>query len=226
MIFPPLIITIMLIFFALAVVLFPLLVLQVFGAAFEKLGISRPLVFWLLILTLLGSLVNIPITTLEGRKVVTEKVISYYGMRVWMPRAPLRQYTVLAVNVGGAVIPALLSLLLAYKIGFSLRLLVLLGAVTLIMNRVARPIQGLGIAVPGLVAPLATVLGAWLLYPETLSDLKAPSVYIASTMGTLIGADLLRLKDIPQLGAPVASIGGAGTFDAIFLSGVIAVLLS
>ena len=94
------------------------------------------------------------------------------------------------------------------------------------MNRVARPIQGLGIAVPGLVAPLATVLGAWLLYPETLSDLKAPSVYIASTMGTLIGADLLRLKDIPQLGAPVASIGGAGTFDAIFLSGVIAVLLS
>jgi uncharacterized membrane protein len=28
------------------------------------------------------------------------------------------------------------------------------------------------------------------------------------------------------MGAPVASIDGAGTFDAIFLSGIIAVLLS
>ncbi len=47
-----------------------------------------------------------------------------------------------------------------------------------------------------------------------------------STMGTLIGADLLKLREISQMGAPVASIGGAGTFDAIFLSGIIAVLLS
>ena len=45
-------------------------------------------------------------------------------------------------------------------------------------------------------------------------------------MGILIGADLLNLGQIQQLGAPVASIGGAGTFDAIFLSGIIAVLLS
>jgi len=48
---------------------------------------------------------------------------------------------------------------------------------------------------------------------------------IAGTLGTLIGADLTNLRDIPSLGAPVASIGGAGTFDGVFLSGIIAVLL-
>jgi uncharacterized membrane protein len=57
-------------------------------------------------------------------------------------------------------------------------------------------------------------------------ELRAPSAYIASTLGILIGADLLNLGKIAQLGAPVASIGGAGTFDAIFLSGILAVLLS
>jgi uncharacterized membrane protein len=58
------------------------------------------------------------------------------------------------------------------------------------------------------------------------ADLRAPVAYIAGTLGTLIGADLLRLKEIGQLGAPVASIGGAGTFDGVFLCGIIAVLLS
>jgi uncharacterized membrane protein len=45
-------------------------------------------------------------------------------------------------------------------------------------------------------------------------------------MGTLIGADLLNLAKIGTLGAPVASIGGAGTFDGIFLTGILAVLLA
>ncbi|HTW95115.1 MAG TPA: DUF1614 domain-containing protein, partial [Tepidisphaeraceae bacterium] len=52
-----------------------------------------------------------------------------------------------------------------------------------------------------------------------------PLAYIAGTMGTLIGADLLNLGHIYGLGARVASIGGAGTFDGVFLTGIIAVLL-
>ena len=95
--------------------------------------------------------------------------------------------------------------------------------VTLVVNRLSRPIKGLGIGVPGLIPPLVAVLGAYILSPP---ELRAPSAYIASTLGILIGADLLRLGEIAQLGAPVASIGGAGTFDAIFLSGIIAVILS
>ncbi len=223
MIFPPLIFFLMLAFFFLAIFLLPFLLVGMIGNAFIKLGISPSMIFWLLILTLVGSLVNIPIYTLEGREVMTEQVISYYGMRVRLPRMPVRHQTVLAVNVGGALIPMALCGYLLYKMGFSLGMLITLGVVILVINRLATPVKGLGIAVPGLVPPILAALGAYLLCPP---ELRAPSAYIASTMGTLIGADLMKLKEISQLGAPVASIGGAGTFDAVFLGGIIAVLLS
>jgi uncharacterized membrane protein len=45
-------------------------------------------------------------------------------------------------------------------------------------------------------------------------------------LGTLIGADILNLPKVQGLAVPVASIGGAGTFDGIFLTGIIAVLLA
>ena len=54
----------------------------------------------------------------------------------------------------------------------------------------------------------------------------APLAYIAGSLGTLIGADLSNLGRVRGLGAPVASIGGAGTFDGIFLTGILAVLLA
>jgi uncharacterized membrane protein len=56
---------------------------------------------------------------------------------------------------------------------------------------------------------------------------RAPPVaYVAGSMGTLIGADLLNLGQIGRLGAPVVSIGGAGTFDGVFLTGILAGLLA
>jgi uncharacterized membrane protein len=36
----------------------------------------------------------------------------------------------------------------------------------------------------------------------------------------------MNLRKLRGLGAPVASIGGAGTFDGIFLAGIIALLLA
>lgn len=223
MIFPPLVFVLMMAFFILAIILLPFLLVGMIGEAFLRLGISPSTIFWLLILTLAGSLVNIPVYTLEGREIVTEQVISYFGMRVRLPRLRTRQKTVLAVNVGGALIPMALSGYLLFKMGFSLCTFITLAIVILVINRLARPIKGLGIGVPGLVPPIVAALGVYLLCPP---EIRAPGAYIASTMGTLIGADLMKLKEISQLGAPVASIGGAGTFDAIFLSGIIAVLLS
>jgi uncharacterized membrane protein len=193
------------------------------GEAFMRLGISPSLMFWLLILTLVGSLVNIPIYKFESREVVGEQVVSYFGMRFRVPRLERAQATILAVNVGGALIPVALSVYLISKINFGVSLPILLVVVTVVVNRLARPVRGMGIGVPGLVPPLVAALGAYFLCAP---ELRAPCAYIASTMGILIGADLLNLGHIRQLGAPVASIGGAGTFDAIFLSGIIAVLLS
>ena len=73
-----------------------------------------------------------------------------------------------------------------------------------------------------LIAPIAAALIATILDPQQ----RAPLAYIGGTLGVLIGADLLRLKDIRKLGAPIASIGGAGTFDGVFVTGLLAVLLA
>jgi len=223
MFFPPLIFLIMLIFFLVALILLPFLLLGMIGEAFLRLGLPPALVFSLLILTLLGSLVNIPIYRFDSRVVHLDQTISYFGMRVKLPSLPQTHQTVLAVNVGGAVIPVALCLYLLSYIKFGLYLPVLVGLVTVVVHRLARPVPGLGIAVPGLIPPLVAALGAYILCPWYL---RAPCAYIASTLGILVGADLLKLNEIPKMGAPVASIGGAGTFDAIFFGGVIAVLLS
>jgi Protein of unknown function (DUF1614) len=53
-----------------------------------------------------------------------------------------------------------------------------------------------------------------------------PLAYICGSLGTLIGADLLNLGQIQAPGAPIASIGGAGRFDGIFMTGILAVLLA
>ncbi len=223
MIFPPLIFLLMVAFFLVALVMLPFLMVGLIGEAFLRLGISPSLIFWLLILTLLGSLVNIPIYRFENQELVGEQVVAYFGMRFRVPRLERTHKTILAMNVGGALIPVALSVYLISRIDFGVSLPILLVVVTVVVNRLARPVPGMGIGVPGLVPPLVAALGAYLLCPP---ELRAPCAYIASTMGILIGADLLNLGKIRQLRAPVASIGGAGTFDAIFLSGIIAVLLS
>jgi len=87
---------------------------------------------------------------------------------------------------------------------------------------VARPVPRLGIAVPTLLPGLFAVLTAVALHPAAMAGL----VYVAGTLGTLAGADLANLGKVRRLGAPVASIGGAGTFDGVFLTGIIAVLLA
>jgi uncharacterized membrane protein len=75
---------------------------------------------------------------------------------------------------------------------------------------------------PAFVPPIAAAVIALILSPSQPGVIA----YVSGTLGTLIGADLLNLGKIPALGAPVASIGGAGTFDGVFLTGIIAALLA
>lgn len=72
--------------------------------------------------------------------------------------------------------------------------------------------------VPPIAAAVVATLLSW--------RRAAPLAYISGSLRTLIGADLLNLGRIQGLGTPIASIGGAGTFDGIFLTGILAVLLT
>lgn len=210
------------------------LFMGVIVSAFMKIGFSAEDALLILLLSLLGSGINIPLTTLKSNiPVVKDNYIKVFGISYRIPtRQMIRNETVLAINVGGAVIPVLISAYLLTQFPSSLYLAGLgVAIVAIITYSVARPIRGVGIATPALVPPLTAVLAAVLLTSAVhipgcpAEPCRVIIAYTGGVLGTLIGADLLNLGKIKNLGAPVASIGGAGTFDGIFLSGFIALLL-
>jgi uncharacterized membrane protein len=202
--------------------LFILLQVGLLRSAYMHLGLSPGASTTLLLASLIGSYFNIPIATLPARQVMSGQVISFFGMRYVVPAVVAWPGTIIAVNVGGAVIPTLMSLYLLFRYRLWMRAPLATMLVAVLVHQLAQPVHGVGIALPVFVPGLSAALIALLLARER----AAPLAYISGCMGTLIGADLLNLGIIQGLGAPVASIGGAGTFDGIFVTGIIAVLLA
>ncbi len=196
--------------------------LRIVRYAYEKVGVGQRHMLALLLLSFLGSSVNIPVAQLPPEPMQTARVIEFFGMRYVVPALVERQGTIIAVNLGGAVIPAVLSIYLIVKNRLYLGSVVAVAVVTAGVHAMSYPVPGVGIAEPVFIPPILTALTALVISREK----AAPLAYIAGSLGTLIGADLLNLSKIQGLGAPVASIGGAGKFDGIFLTGLIAVFLA
>jgi uncharacterized membrane protein len=196
--------------------------LEIIALTFAKLGLDPGSALVLLMTSLFGSAINLPLFTIRTAPPPLPAEQNYRGM-LTPPTLPFTGRTRVAVNVGGCLVPLFFSsfLLQHNPIGGGS----LIAAVTLVAAvsyGLSRPIVGLGIAMPILVAPVTAALTAIVLGEEH----RAALAYVAGSVGVLIGADLLRLKDIRHLGAPLASIGGAGTFDGIFMTGLVAVLLT
>lgn len=199
------------------------------GTAFEILGFSIQDIVLLLLATFIGSFINIPLFTLTSDEpVVTDTYVTVFGVKYRVPPAVEgSRKTVVSVNVGGALIPVAVSLYLLWRfpetIGFAILGVTL---VAIVSHFIARPVKGVGIVSPGLVAPAASAIFALVISAQVSSVNVFTLAYVSGVLGTLIGADLTNLKAIKGLGAPVASIGGAGTFDGVFLSGVVAILIA
>jgi uncharacterized membrane protein len=204
-----------------AVVLWGIFLLDAIGYAYARIGISRDALFGLVVASLLGGMLNIPIARLRGKATVEVGEIRVFGVRYRVPVVSRGQSTVLAVNVGGALIPTGVSLLLAARDDLWGQAAAGVAIVAAVAWRIARPVPGLGIALPGLVPPIVAAFAALVI----ASPAPAALAYIAGTLGTLIGADLLHLGRVRDLGAGMVSIGGAGTFDGVFMSGILAALL-
>jgi uncharacterized membrane protein len=207
------------------VVVIGLIFIGVIGAAFKDVGFSPAIIVLILVGTFVGSYVNIPILKLKtATPIIEEEHVNFFGVVYRIPRVGYGEATtIVAINVGGAVIPTLVSFYLLCKLpSTTLYALVGIAVVAVVTHAVARPVKGVGITTPFLIAPIVAALLAYVL-PS-----GAPRViaYVSGVLGTLIGADLSNLNVISKLGAPVASIGGAGTFDGVFLTGIIAVLLA
>ena len=206
----------------LAVGLIILIQLRILRYAYMRLGVGPGAAMLLLVGSLIGSYFNIPITVLPGRPVMSGQIVDFYGMRYVVPFVTSWPGTVLAVNVGGAVIPTMMSTYLVIRYNLWLKAAIATAIIAAIIHAMATPVAGVGIAVPVFAPVVATAIIAFILSREY----AAPLAYIGGSMGTLIGADILNLDKIGSIGAPVASIGGAGTFDGIFLTGILAVLLA
>jgi uncharacterized membrane protein len=222
-------------------------------SAFRSLGLSPEGALVFLIASLVGGMVNIP---LSRRRVIIEDprneelppwarwftpYVHYYP--------PTVTEQIVSINVGGALIPIIFSLYLLFQpTTHILQALVALLLVVVITKLLARPVPGVGITMPAFIAPIVAAGLAFLLLGTTHG--AAPVAYIAGALGTLIGADLLNLPQVlrggllaagprymwpflparqqpaKQLDKPhMLSIGGAGVFDGIFLTAVVAAFL-
>jgi len=216
----------------LLIVLFLIIALPIFfigmlNTALVKLHLNAPGAMLVIVGIMVGSVVNIPIARIpRGDDVPVQQPPPFWPPGMWPAPREMPKETVVAVNLGGCIIPSSLAIYeLLYLIADGSALPALAAAVaatTLVCYLLARPVAGLGILMPGLVPALVAALMALMLAPAS----APPVAFIAGVAGPLVGADLLHLREMTRTASAIVSVGGAGTFDGILLSGIVAAYLA
>ncbi|MCJ7698132.1 MAG: DUF1614 domain-containing protein, partial [Thermoplasmata archaeon] len=148
-----------------------------------------------------------------------------------IPLFTYHEYWMVGINVGGAVIPVLLSIYLSLKNRLKpIRVFLGIGIVTLVTYLVTYPDPEKGIVstfplwiLPIVIASLVSLVFYW-----KEKRKAAPLAYVIGTLGVLIGADcfhLIRSLENEVHTTRNAVIGGANVFDMVFITGILAVFL-
>jgi uncharacterized membrane protein len=218
MIFIPIALLIFLLFILFLPALLALVYFHIVTLGFERLGISSGTTIFLLFLILIGSCINIPLTK---KKLVYSSRPRFFGLF----HVPQVEVQGVAINLGGGLLPILLSLyflFLLWRQGAELAPVLVVTFLMIILAKfLSRVIPGKGIALPFFIPPIFSAVFALILVPE----FAAPTAFVSGVLGTLIGADILNLRSARKYGGYL-SIGGAGVFDGIFLVGIVSALLA
>lgn len=254
LIFSPISLWVLLALVLLVIIGLPLLFFGLIGAALAHLGFGFWAIVFLIIAAIVGSFVNIPLTKLHPRIHAEDaadhaprKPRGQYAPSMYDKMYRTERFDVdaaadtepsrgmqLCINVGGAVLPILIALYVVWMAAVgnishdSWYLLKMLGAAALVSAVsyfAARPVKGIGIAMPFFAAPVTAII-AGVVLAGGFGIAAAGIAFVSGTLGTLIGADLLHLRDAADNETPMLSIGGAGTFDGIFLTGIITALVA
>jgi len=137
----------------------------------------------------------------------------------------------IGINMGGAIIPILLSIYLTIKKQISLKKIAIgIIIVTIIAFFVTLPDPTKGIVsyfpywlLPAFFASITSTILLWKNFKKA-----APLAYISGTIGVLIGADFLHIWELLNYDISKttnAVIGGADVFDMIYITGILAVIL-
>lgn len=203
----------------------PLVFADLLATALIKLRLSPStaglVVFWIFV----GSFVNIPVKRIARTEPLHPHV--FFGLDAWWPETRrVHAETVVAVNIGGCVIPVGLAVYeiasLAPQPGALGALVAAVGVNVAVCYKLARPVAGIGIVMPALV-PAAVACAVALIAAPSFAT---PVAFVAGVAGPLVGADLFHLGDIERIESGMVSIGGAGTFDGILLTGILALYLA
>lgn len=212
----------------LLIFLLPVLFLDVMFLALAKLSIPPVLAPLIVFGILLGSVINIPVKRKSTLVPLPFHPLDIWGLdRSWPNLQKELREQIIAINVGGFVIPIIL---VCYEVALITwqrpDILLALGAAVfiniLICYLLAEPVPRVGITLPALVPGILAAATALIMAP----DMAPPVAFCAGVLGPVIGADLMNLRQFDHAQVGVVSIGGAGTFDGIVISGLLAVLLS
>jgi uncharacterized membrane protein len=222
MIYLPVSLLLFLVFLLLLPFIWLTVAVDVVAVAVGKLGFSPNMALLLFVLVWVTSTINIPIYRLQKPAKLADDFTALW-LREFMgiPLRRVEHTTVVALNVGGGLIPVLLALY-QFTQGNAVAIVLVTGIVTVVSYLAARVVPGIGIQMNPLLAPLTAAVSAMLIVPSH----AAPVAFAGGVLGTVIGADLLHLKDLQAMSAGVLSIGGAGVFDGIALCGLFALLLT
>src|SRR5579875_1256901 len=147
MLFAPFLMIYLLIALAFLAILFLLIQIELISYAFRVLGLRPRAALFVLLVSLLGSYVNIPLYTVESGPRPLVATINYFGIVYAIPFEYAGPKTTVAVNIGGALVPLAVT---AYALTRTPEAILpsVLGTavVAFVTHQFARPIRGLGIA--------------------------------------------------------------------------------
>lgn len=207
-----------------AAILLAFIQVGILHVAFDKLGLAPESASLLVVTMLFGSFINVPLFSIRAERSPEKDMLrEIIRLPEEIKLRLLPEKTVVAVNVGGCLTPVCFCLYLLLHVPLDpWQVVIAVATVSAVAYGASFPVPKVGIVMPFFVTPIAAALVGMALDPD-----YAPALaYIAGTLGVLIGADVLHLGEVKKLGGPLASIGGGGTFDGIFITGVIAVLLA
>jgi len=194
--------------------LFFLVFLRIISFGFGNLGFSEEATFLVLLLILAGSLVNIPLT--RSKRIYIEKP---YFFNLFKKQEIVSQG--IAINLGGAIIPILISAFFLTKVPLKPTLIATL-LMAIIAYSLSKIVPGRGIVLPAFIPPIFSAIISLILVP----NFPAPVAFISGVAGVLIGADILKIRKARKIYSGTLSIGGAGVFDGIFLMGIVSAFLT
>lgn len=216
---------------ALVILIIPLFIFGMIGAAFTRLGFSWISALAIVLLMLFGSFVNIPLYRFKRDMVrVSPDTNAIFGSGSPWPADPVWE-TQISINLGGAILPICLSFYLLYQAVSitGLSLLIPVGAgillVALVTFFATRPIPGAGLHVPLLIPALTALLMGLLLFGGAGIPTMV-TAFVSGTIGVLLGGNVVQLSRIKDLEVPLVSIGGAGTFGSVFICCILPALVA